>query len=82
MDFPRIFPIFSLTFFPQKLIIGQGGKGKAKLFLRRGAEGESEGKIVIMGGKRVGYVLLRISMVAIAVGGKTSGKPRLNMPIS
>ena len=30
----------------------------------------------------MGYVLLRISMVAVAVGGKTSGKPRLNMPIS
>ena len=27
------------------------------------------------------YVLLHISMVAIAVGGKTSGKPRLNMPM-
>ena len=34
-----------------------------------------------MGDKRVGYVILRISMVAIAVGGKTSGKPRLNMPM-
>ena len=33
------------------------------------------------GGSRVDYVILRISMVIITVGGKTSEKPRPNMPI-
>ena len=36
---------------------------------------------IIVGGKRVDYVILRLCMVIIIVGGETSGKPRLNMPM-